>query len=139
MAKIPDKAEHRRRFAALGFTERREIVRAVNHGRPVSKRKHAVLAVGLARRQQRLWRWGWVAGPLIGFAQVGAGWQVALTNTLIATAVLSLLARFWYVRAARAEAANLALADGRRKEAEALGRQGGGWLPRRRGQPRAAE
>ena len=131
MAKIPDKAEHRRRFAALSFPDRRVIVRAVNRGQAVDKRKHAPLAVVIARRQKRLWRWGWLAGPLIGLAQLGAGWEAAVTNGLLGTAALGLIARFWYLRADRAEAANLALADGRRKEAEALARRGGGWLPRR--------
>lgn len=120
MAKIPDKAEHQRRFTALDLRERRAIVRAVNRGQATEKRKHAVLAVGIARRQQRLWRWGWIAGPIIGLVQIGAGWQVALSNAILGTAVLGLIARFWYVRASRAEAANLAMADGRRKEAELL-------------------
>jgi hypothetical protein len=133
VARIPDKAEHRRRFAALSFPERRAIVRAVNRGHVVDKRKHAPLAVVIARRQKRLWRWGWLAGPLIGLSQIGVGWNVALANGLLGTAVLMLIARFWYLRADRAEAANLAMADGRRKEAQALARRGGGWLPRRPG------
>jgi hypothetical protein len=120
VAKIPDREEHRRRFAALTFTERREIVRAVNKGQLVEKRKHAPLAVVVARRQQRIWRWGWIAGPVIGLIQIGVSIEAAIVNALIGTLTLGALARFWYLRAARAEAANLALAEGRKKDAQQL-------------------
>jgi hypothetical protein len=120
VASIPDRDEHRRRFAALDFADRRAIVRAVNRGQLVEKRKHAPLAVVVARRQQRIWRWGWLAGPLIGLTQLGIGWEAAVVNAIIGTMLLGSLARFWYLRAARAEAANLALAEGRKKDAQAL-------------------
>jgi hypothetical protein len=120
VTKIPDRDEHRRRFAALSFTERRAIVRAVNKGQLVDKRKHAPLAVVVARRQQRIWRWGWLAGPVIGLIQFPAGWEAAIVNALIGTLFLGGLARFWYLRAARAEAANLAMAEGRKKDAAAI-------------------
>jgi hypothetical protein len=120
VATIPDRDEHRRRFMALPFAERRAIVRAVNRGELVEKRKHAPLAVVVARRQQRIWRWGWLAGPLIGLTQLGIGWEAALVNAVIGTLLLGGLARFWYLRASRAEAANLALAEGRKKDAQEL-------------------
>jgi hypothetical protein len=120
VATIPDRDEHRRRFMALPFAERRAIVRAVNRGELVEKRKQAPLAVVVARRQQRIWRWGWLAGPLIGLTQLGIGWEAAVVNAVIGTMLLGGLARFWYLRAARAEAANLALAEGRKKDAQEL-------------------
>jgi hypothetical protein len=120
VAKIPDRDEHRRRFAALSFADRRAIVKAVNRGQLVEKRKHAPLAVVVARRQQRIWRWGWIAGPLIGLAQLGVSVEAALINAVIGTLTLGGLARFWYLRAARAEAANLALAEGRKRDAQEL-------------------
>jgi Flp pilus assembly protein TadB len=107
MARIPDKHEHRRRFAALETSERRSIIRAVNKGRAVEKRKHAPLAVGVARQQQRFWRLAWVVGPVIGLVQLRGGWQVALVNGVLGTAFLGMICWFWYVRASRAEAANL--------------------------------
>jgi len=113
VAKIPDKAEHRRQFAALTLPERRAVVRAVNRGVAVDKRKQAPLAVVIARRQMRLWQRAWLLGPVVGVAQVSAGWQLALFNALIGTTMLGVVARFWYLRARRAEAANLAFADGR--------------------------
>jgi hypothetical protein len=120
VARIPDKDEHRRRFAAMSFQERRAIVRAVNKGQLVDKRKHAPHAVVVARRQQRIWRWGWIAGPVIGLIQLPAGVEAALVNAVIGTLFLGGLARFWFVRAARAEAGNLALAEGRKKDAETI-------------------
>lgn len=113
MAKIPDKAEHRRQFAALPLPERRAVVRAVNRGVAVDKRKQAPLAVVIARRQMRLWQRAWLLGPVVGIAQISAGWQLALLNAFIGTTMLGVVARFWYLRARRAEAANLAFADGK--------------------------
>jgi hypothetical protein len=133
VATIPDRDEHRRRFAALPFSDRRAIVGAVNRGQLVEKRKHAPLAVVVARRQQRIWRWGWLAGPLIGLTQLGLGWEAALLNAAVGTLFLGGLARFWYLRATHAEAANLALAEGRKKDAQALVVGGrAGWLSGRR-------
>ena len=120
MAKIPDRDEHRRRFAALPLADRRAIVRAVNRGQAVEVRKHAPLAVVLARRQQRLWRYAWLVGPLLGLVGLMDGWQVAVVNAMLGTLMLGGAARFWYLRAVRAEGANLALAEGRRREAERL-------------------
>jgi len=122
VAHIPDADEHRRRFAALPYADRRAIVRAVNQGRVVEKRKHAPFAVVIARRQQRLWRWGWLLGPAVGLVQLPQGWQVALVNALIGTVKLGLVARYFWSRATNAERANLALAEGRRKEAQSLSR-----------------
>lgn len=107
MARIPDRDEHRRRFASLETTDRRQIIRAVNKGRAVEKRKHAPLAVGVARQQQRFWKWAWVVGPVIGLIQLGAGWQVAVVNGVLGTLFLAGISWFWTRRAQRAEAANL--------------------------------
>jgi hypothetical protein len=124
VAKIPDREEHRRRFAALPFSERRGIIRAVNKGQLVEKRKHAPLAVVVARRQMRIWRWGWIAGPVIGLMQLGISVEAAIINAIIGTLTLGAIARFWYMRAARAEAANLALAEGRKRDAQELSSRG---------------
>ncbi len=114
-AQVPSRDEHRRRFAALDVTERRAIIKAVNKGQAVDKRKHAPLAVGVARQQQRFWRWAWVVGPIIGLVQLRAGWQAAVVNGLIGTMVLAALCWFWVNRARRAEDANLQRMGTRRK------------------------
>jgi hypothetical protein len=102
-------ARQRREFAALPFASRRAVVRAVSRGRPVEDRKLAVHAVVVARRQQRLWRWLWITGPLIGLTQLTIGWEVALVAAVLSTVTMALLARFWLLRAQRAERDNLAL------------------------------
>jgi Flp pilus assembly protein TadB len=107
VASVPDRDEHRRRFAALDVSDRRAIIKAVNRGQAVETRKHAPLAVGVARQQQRFWRWAWVVGPVIGVVQLRAGWQVALVNGLLGTLFLAALCWFWVTRARRAEEANL--------------------------------
>jgi hypothetical protein len=110
---VPDRTEHRRQFAALPFQDRRAIVRAVNRGAAVEKRKHAPLAIVIARRQRRLWRYAWLFGLAVGLVAIGDGWQAAALNGLIGMTTLGLLGRFWYVRASRAEQANTALAEGK--------------------------
>jgi hypothetical protein len=107
MPDVPDRNEHRRRFAALDVSDRRAIIKAVNRGQAVETRKHAPLAVGVARQQQRFWRWAWVVGPVIGLVQLRAGWQAALVNGLLGTMFLAALCWFWVSRARRAEEANL--------------------------------
>lgn len=104
---MPSREEHRRRFAALPTAERRSIVRAVNKGRAVERRKHAPLAVGVARQQQRFWRWAWLAGPLIGLVQLGSGWQAAVLNAAVGALLMGGVSAFWVRRAHRAETANL--------------------------------
>ena len=115
MARIPDRHEHRRRFAALDVADRRKIIKAVNKGRPVDTRKHAPLAVNIARQQQRFWSWAWVVGPVFGLVQLRSGWEQAAVTGLFGTLVLFGICRFWVVRAKRAEQENLALLGPRKK------------------------
>lgn len=105
----------RREFAALPFASRRAVVRAVSRGRAVEERKLAVHAVVVARRQQRLWRWLWLTGPLIGLTQLTVSWQAAVVAAVVATATMALLARFWLLRAQRAERDNLELVSKRQR------------------------
>lgn len=121
MARLPDKDTARRAFAELDFAQRRAIARSVNRGEAVEHRKHAVLAVMLARRQQKLWRWMWVAGPLVGVAQLGVGWEAAVLGGALATLTMALVSRWWWGRAKRAEERNLELVQGGAKK-----RKGGG-------------
>jgi hypothetical protein len=120
VATIPDRDEHRRKFGAA-------VQRAARHrpgrqpravgreaqARPAGGRRRptpaAHLALGLGRR------------PLIGLLQLNVGVEaVAAQRARRHLLFLGGLSRFWYVRAARAEAANLALAEGRKKDAAAI-------------------
>jgi hypothetical protein len=114
-ARIPDKHEHRRRFAGLETSERRSIIRSVNKGQAVEARKHAPLAVGVARQQQRFWRLAWLVGPVIGLVQLRGGWEVAVVNGVLGTLFLAMISWFWYRRAQRAEQANLDRMGAKRK------------------------
>jgi hypothetical protein len=143
VATIPDREEHRRRFAALDLTDRRTIVRAVNRGQPVDRRKLAPLAVGVARRQKRFWKYAWLVAPAVALAQVAfVPPEVVLMSGLISTLTLGVMSLFFYRRAARAEQSNLQLAAGpsaagRRHpgQASAFGRH----LPTRSGATPASE
>lgn len=149
MAKIPEPAEHRRHFGTLTVSERRNVVRAVNRGVAVEKKKHAPLAVVIAQRQMRLWRYAWILGGAVGFVALSDGWQAVAVNALIGMLMFGLVGRFWFTRARRAEQANLALMEGKgrgkttRSKPNAFGKAGaprtgddvspaGRWLPRRR-------
>lgn len=144
MAKIPDKAEMQRRFMTLELRDRRRVIRAVNRGHAIDDRKLAVVTVGVARRQQRFWKWAWVLGPVVGMLQAlfpDVTVQAAAVNSVIATGLLALLSLYWFTRARRAEHLNLELAGaartsaatsdktqrtGRRPRAHLPGRGGGG-------------
>lgn len=130
MARIPDRAEHQRRFAALDLRQRREVVRAVNRGRVLEDRRLAALAVGLAQRQQRFWRWAWLMGPAIGLVQLFfVPATAALINAGIGTVTLGLVSWWWYSRARKAEVGNRQVAEGTRQESGHRRRRQAGHLP----------
>ncbi|MCC5950370.1 MAG: hypothetical protein JJT89_18105 [Nitriliruptoraceae bacterium] len=120
MAEIPGKAESQREFTTLSSPDRRLIIRAVNKGQPVDNRRHAHMAVWIARRQVRFWRYAWFIGPMIGVAQLFTGLtpEQVLVNAGGATAFLLLLSAFWTRRARRAEVLNLELAQKGRRRAK---------------------
>jgi hypothetical protein len=100
------------RFMALDRQQRRAIMRAVNRGLAVEDRRHADLAIGVARRQQRFWRYAWLLGPTIALAQAALtpiGVQEGLLLAGWGTMLLGGMAWWWHSRAARAELANAAL------------------------------
>lgn len=113
VARIPDKDRYRQLWRELPAADRRRIVRAVNRGRAVESRREAALAVVTARSQQRFWSKAWLLGPIATLFALGQGWQAYLINAVMGTAVLGAMAYFWTRRAARAERANLAVADPR--------------------------
>ena len=98
------------RFAMLDRAERRAIVRAVNRGDALPKRRDAELAVGVARRQQRFWTRAWLLGPAIAIVQVLAtpiGWMEGLLLGAWGAVLLGMMAAWWWTRARRAELRNL--------------------------------
>lgn len=113
MATIPDRAEHQRRFAALDTADRREIIRSVNRGREVEKRKLAPLAVGVARRQKRFWKYAWLVAPAMALVQLlFVPPDLVIMSGVVSTLTLGAMAFFFWRRAARAEHLNLGLAAG---------------------------
>ena len=115
MASNDDRQELQRRFSGLTSQQRRAVVKAVNRGRAVETRKHAPLAVHIANRQMRFWKWSWVIGPAVGLLQIGQlGPAAAVLNALLATALLGSMSAFFYLRAQRSAQANLALMGGKR-------------------------
>lgn len=111
MPRIPDQDEFTRLWSQLPMGDRRRILRAVNRGHMLDRRKEAALAVVLARRQQRFWRWAWLVGPLIAIPVAvlmptieGRGPITAYA--LLGAAVLLAMSVFYTRRASRAEELN---------------------------------
>jgi hypothetical protein len=133
------------RFALLDRHERRAIVRAVNRGEAMTKKRDAELAVGVARRQQRFWTRAWLLGPAIAVIQVLAtpiGWMEGLLLGLWGAVLLGMMAAWWWTRARRAEMLNLAMLGPRGSRAPTgTGSSTAARAPRSRlpgGPPRAA-
>jgi hypothetical protein len=104
------------RFATLDRAERREIVRAVNRGDAMSKRRDAEIAIGVARRQQRFWTRAWLLGPAIAVVQVlvtPIGWMEGLLLAGWGALLLGMMAAWWWTRARRAEMRNLEMLGSR--------------------------
>lgn len=107
VTRIPDKDEHRRRWSALEVRDRRRIMKAVNRGQRLDDRAEAVIAVGVARQQQRFWSRAWIIGPAISVLFAREGWVAVAANAVVAGLILGAMSWFWYRRASRAETANL--------------------------------
>ncbi|MDX1659099.1 MAG: hypothetical protein R3343_09795 [Nitriliruptorales bacterium] len=133
MAKIPDPEQYRRAWSQLGLKDRRRIVRAVNRGEALDKRKEAALAVATARRQKRFWSKAWLFGPVGALFTLlsEASWQIYLANAVVLTLIMALMSWFWLRRANRAEDANLAVATGKQRRPK--GKSKGGGKQTRRG------
>ncbi|MDX1619512.1 MAG: hypothetical protein R3320_00875 [Nitriliruptorales bacterium] len=128
MAKIPDREQYRRQWAELSLKDRRRIVRAVNRGQALERRKEAALAVATARNQQRFWSKAWVMGPIGALFTIGSGWQVYAANAVLLTMIMGAMSWFWIRRARRAEEVNLAAASGKRQQRKPK-KKGGEHLP----------
>lgn len=104
------------RFSMLDRRERRAIVRAVNRGQAMTKKRDAELAIGVARRQQRFWTRAWLLGPAIAVVQVLLT-PIGLVEGLFLAAwgavLLGMMAAWWWTRARRSEMLNLAVVGSR--------------------------
>jgi len=112
-----DAARINQAFSRLDRDERRAILRAVNRGVAVERRKDAEIAVGIARRQQRFWKRAWLIGPFIAGVQAlvtPIGLRDGIVLAVWGTSVLGIMATWWFKRARRAEVLNLELVVRRR-------------------------
>lgn len=110
MARIPDQDDFARQWAQLSTSDRRRILRAVNRGQVLDSRKEAALAVVMARRQQRFWRFAWLLGPLLAIPLANIlgieGFDRQAAYALLGTAVLLAMSVFYTRRARKAEQTN---------------------------------
>lgn len=119
-----DAARINQAFSRLDRSERRAILRAVNRGVAVERRKDAEIAVGVARRQQRFWKRAWLIGPSIAGVQAlvtPIGVRDGILLAVWGTSVLGIMAAWWFKRARRAELLNLELVGGRGRGSSARG------------------
>lgn len=105
-SKVPSPEEHTRLWAKLSFSERRRFLKAVNRGEGMESRKEARLGVGVARQQQRYWRWAWLFGPAMGVIRIPDWLDVGLT-ALMGAVLMGALSLWRHRRAVAAEKANL--------------------------------
>lgn len=105
-SKIPSAEEHARLWGRLGFADRRRILKAVARGEGMTDRREARVAVGVARQQQRYWRWAWLFGPAMGLVQIPA-WSAVAVTAVLGALLMGGLSVHRSRRAAAAEQANL--------------------------------
>ena len=111
MPRIPDQDEFARLWSQVPMGDRRRILRAVNKGHMLDRRREAALAVVLARRQQRFWRFAWLLGPLIAIPiavlmPTVEGLGQIIAYGVLGGAVLLAMSTFYTRRAKRAEELN---------------------------------
>lgn len=105
-SRIPSREEHAQLWAKLAPADRRRIMRSVTRGQGLTNRREARLGVGVARQQQRYWRYAWLIGPAMGLIQLPDPVGVAIT-ALLGILTMGGLSVFRIRRATAAEAANL--------------------------------
>lgn len=105
-SKVPSRQEHARLWAKLEFRDRRRILKSVGRGQGLENRKEARIGVGVARQQQRYWRWAWLFGPAIGVVQIPE-WIAVITTAFVGTLLMGGMAVYRIRNARAAEQANL--------------------------------
>ena len=106
--KLPTSDEHDRLWKAMDLADRRVILRQVRKGQPATSRKQARVAVGIARQQQRYWRWAWLLGPAIALLLAGRDLLQLAISAVLGTVAMGTLAWWSHRKAVASEQANLA-------------------------------
>lgn len=106
MAKIPTPQEHASLWSKLDVTDRRRILKAVRRGEALTNRREARVAIGVARQQQRYWRWIWLLGPAVGLALIPQ-WTAVALNAVLGALLMGFLSVHRIRKARACEAANL--------------------------------
>lgn len=111
-----DRAEWQRRWSAMSFGERRQITRVVSRGLPGEDVAAAQMALPLAERQTRFWRWAWLLGtfPAVTafFTDVQPGLSrttQVLGNLAFGLLLMGILSAWKHRNAKRSAAANSVL------------------------------
>lgn len=112
---IPDKAEHRAAWASLSMADRRRIMRTISRGVAVDHRRDALLAIGAAQQQKFFWKWAWGLGPMLGLVLIGQPWIQIVVNVVLSTGLIVALSRWRWLRADRAQRADVELLEGPKK------------------------
>lgn len=106
---IPDEAEHTRLWKAMAMSERRAILRQVRRGQPAESRKQARVAVGVARQQQRYWKFAWLFGPAIALLLSGRDLLELVVSAVLGALAMGALSVWSHRKAVAAERADLEL------------------------------
>ncbi len=106
MVRLPDQKTFQQTWQGMTWGQRREVLRAVNKGQAMRRRKDARLAVMVARQQQRYWRWAWALAPLVALILL-PNWLAVAVNALLLALVMGAFAWFRNRRATESERANL--------------------------------
>lgn len=106
MVRLPDQATFQERWRTMPWRDRREVLRHVNKGQAMRKRKDARIAVLAARQQQRYWRIAWMFGPLAALFLV-PNWVAVAINAVLLGLVTGGYGWFRHRRAVESEQANL--------------------------------
>jgi hypothetical protein len=106
VVRLPDQKTFQQTWQAMTWGQRREVLRTVNKGQAMRRRKDARLAVMVARQQQRYWRWAWVLAPLVALI-LWPNWVAIAVNAVLVALVMGGFAWFRFRRASESERANL--------------------------------
>lgn len=97
-------------WSQVPVADRRRILRAVNRGQVLQSRREAAMAVVMARRQQRFWRFAWLLGPVLAvplaFLLGIEGAADITAYALLGGGILLTMSVFYVRRARRAERGN---------------------------------
>jgi hypothetical protein len=105
-SKVPTPQEHARLWGRMSFADRRRVMKAINKGQGMPDRREARVAVGVARQQQRYWRWAWVIGPVMGLVLI-PDWVSVVVASAAGTAAMGAISWRRSRNAVAAEQANL--------------------------------